>query len=154
MDTMNSASPHLQRLIIAAIAAHRRKDWPELDRCMEQLVIMRGGDRDWAGWGFAAEQREQLDRAVRRYVKALGRNANNRTARLGLERIAARHRTHDIGRRAIHEPLVFGYPRARWDEDGGWYEDHLPGFDTPTTGDDDPWDTRAVDRDYEGYTRL
>jgi tetratricopeptide (TPR) repeat protein len=62
-------------------------DWREAAALFAQLAKVRGSDRDWAGLGIAREQLGEHWSARQAYGRALRVNGQNRTARLGLERL-------------------------------------------------------------------
>jgi hypothetical protein len=63
-------------------------DWREAAALLAQLTKMRGADRDWAGLGVAREQLGEHWSARQAYHRSLWVNGENRTARLGLQRLA------------------------------------------------------------------
>jgi tetratricopeptide (TPR) repeat protein len=65
----------------------KTSDWREAAALLAQLAKVRGSDRDWAGLGVAREQLGEHWSARQAYRRALEANRQNRTARLGLERL-------------------------------------------------------------------
>ena len=83
-----SKEEHVARLIHEVNWRMKGGDWREAVVLFGQLTKVRGSDRDWAGLGVAREQLGEHWSARRAYQQALQINAQNRTARLGLERLA------------------------------------------------------------------
>jgi tetratricopeptide (TPR) repeat protein len=88
MDSrFTSEKDRVALLIREAKRRMKTGDWQEAAALLGQLAGLRGSDRDWAGLGVAREQLGQHWSARQAYRRALQANPQNRTARLGLERL-------------------------------------------------------------------
>ena len=88
--------------LVALTAVYRqRKDWPEVDRCLERRIRLLEGAGDeevpdrrsqlaeaWASWGKVALRLEQRPKAIERLYKALKVEPGARAARMSLADLA------------------------------------------------------------------